>query len=387
MNHLNRDLKLLSLALFLWAVGEGLFIFTLPIFMSELGASPKQIGDIFSIGAVAMGVTFIPAGWASDRFGPKSGLISGWIIGALSVVFFAIARDVSVFLIGWILYRATAWVLPPVSAYTTNARGGLTPERALSSVYSMFHAGLIISPAIGGYIGENFGLRTNFYFAAVLFVSSTVVILFLRPQPPHPVEARARPTEILRSPGFLRFLLLVLVVTAVMYVGYDFAPKYLSEVKSIQIDQIGWLGSVNALGGFTLNQLLGRRPPRRMLMVAIGLMFVYGVVLLQSSWVGWFGLAYFLRGSVNSARSLISALVTRLVQPSQLGMAFGLTEMIAAGGDVIAPALAGRLYEASPQLPFIAMMAMCPIIIAMVWLFAPRPAAAPQAEALAVSAD
>ncbi|HLF01666.1 MAG TPA: MFS transporter, partial [Anaerolineales bacterium] len=173
MNHLNRDLKLLSLALFLWAVGEGLFIFTLPIYMSELGATPEQIGDIFSIGAVAMAVALVPAGWAADRFGPKSGLISGWVIGASSVVFFALARGLPVFLIGWLLYRATAWVLPPISAYTTNARGDLTPERALSSVYSMFHAGLIISPAIGGYIGQNFELRVNFYIAAVLFVIST----------------------------------------------------------------------------------------------------------------------------------------------------------------------------------------------------------------------
>ena len=229
--------------------------------------------------------------------------------------------------------------------------------------------------------------KSSFYIAAVLFVISTIVVLFLRPQPPLPSETRARPAEILRSQGFPGFLFLVLVVTAVMYLGYDFAPKYLSDVKSIQLDEIGWLGTVNAIGGFTLNQLLGRRPPRRMLMVAIGLMFIHGVVLLQSAWVGWFALAYFLRGSVNSARSLISALATRLVHPSQLGMAFGITEMVVAAGDIIAPALAGRLYEKSPQLPFIVMLAMCPIIIGLVWLFAPRRAAAPLAETAIVSAD
>ena len=43
---LNRDLKLLSLSLFLWALGEGLFIFILPIYMTELGASPVQIGQL-----------------------------------------------------------------------------------------------------------------------------------------------------------------------------------------------------------------------------------------------------------------------------------------------------------------------------------------------------
>ena len=382
----NRDLKLLMLSLFLWALGEGLFIFILPIFMTELGATPVQIGQIIAIGAITMGVSLIPAGWAADRFGPKSGLVSGWAIGAISGILFALANSLPVFMAGWILYRVTAWVLPAISAYATNARGDLPPERALSSVYSMFHAGLIVSPVIGGYIGERYGLHVNFYIATVLFVISTGVVLFLKHQPPHPAEQRTRPAEILARPNFAGFLFLVLAVTTVMYIGYDFAPKFLSEVKEVKLEQIGLLGTVNAIGGFTLNQLLGRRPPRRMLMLAIGLMFVYAAVLLQASWIGFFMLAYFLRGSVNSARSLISALVTRLVRPAQLGLAFGITETVASAGNAIAPYLAGWLYAASPQMPFVVMMSLCPVIIVVVWRFAPRQSAVPQV-ATTASAD
>ena len=170
----------------------------------------------------------------------------------------------------------------------------------------------------------------------------------------------------------------MLAVTTVMYLGYDFAPKFLTEVKRMKIDEVGLLGTINAIGGFTLNQLLGRRPPRRMLMLAMGLMFVYGVVLLQASWIGWFMLAYFLRGSVNSARSLISALVTRLVRPTHLGLAFGLTETVASAGDAIAPFLAGWFYAASPQMPFLVMLALCPGIVGLVWRFAPRETSEPQ---------
>ena len=180
------------LSLFLWALGEGLFIFILPIFMTELGATPVQIGQIIAIGAISMGLSLVPAGWAADRFGPKSGLVSGWAVGAVSALFFAAAYDLPMFMVGWILYRVTAWVLPAISAYATNARGRLPPERALSSVYSMFHAGLIVSPVIGGYIGEHYGLRVNFYIATVLFVISTGVVLFVNHQPPHPAEHRAR---------------------------------------------------------------------------------------------------------------------------------------------------------------------------------------------------
>ena len=95
-----------------------------------------------------------------------------------------------------------------------------------------------------------------------MFTASTIVILFLRYQAPHPVEQRAKPSELLGSKAFLTFLSMVFLVMVIMYLGYDFAPKFVSEVKHIELEQIGWLGTMNALGGFVLNQYLGRRPPR-----------------------------------------------------------------------------------------------------------------------------
>jgi predicted MFS family arabinose efflux permease len=384
---LNRDLKLLSLSLFLWALGEGLFIFILPIYMTELGATPEQIGQIISVGAVAMAVSLLPAGWAADRFGPKSGLVSGWVFGIFSGLFFALSHDIPVFLIGWILYRVTAWVLPAISSYTTNARGSLTPERALSSVYSMFHAGLIVSPTIGGYIGKYFGLRTNFYIATIMFCISTLVILFLKHQPPHPVEQRAQPKELLTNRHFRGFMILVFITMVAVYLAYDFAPKFLREVKEIDLEQIGWLGTLNAIGGFTLNQYLGRRPPRRGMVLAIGLSALQVFIMLQASWIGWFALAYYLRGGVNAVRSLISALVTRIVKPSQWGLAFGLSETVSTAGDIVAPLLAGELYALAPNLPFTVALILNPIVAALVWFFAPRHEAQPTAPPVPISAD
>lgn len=384
---LNRDLKLLSLSLFLWALGEGLFIFILPIYMTELGASPVQIGQLYSIGAIAMAASLLPAGWAADRIGSKAILVTGWAAGIFSALFFALAHDIPVFLIGLLLYRITAWVLPGISTYTTNARGALTPERALSSVYSMFHAGLIVSPAIGGYVGQAYGLRANFWVALVMFTISTGVIVLLRYQAPHPAEGRLPAKELLTNRRFLLFMPLVLFVMVVLYLGYDFAPKFLSEVKHVDLEQIGWLGTLNAIGGFSLNQYLGRRPPRRGILLALGLVLIHAVVMLQASWIGWFALAYFLRGAVNAVRALISALVTRLVQPVQLGLAFGVAEMVSTTGDVVAPYLAGLLYDYLPALPFVVMIAFCPLAGLLVWRFAPRQAAGAPTAPAAAAAD
>jgi len=213
---------------------------------------------------------------------------------------------------------------------------------------------------------------------SVVFMISTAVLLFLRPQPPHPTETHVSPVEILKNRKFVGFMGLVFGVMAVLYLGYEFAPKFLNEVKGIDVEQVGLLGSINALGGFTLGQLLGRRPPRLGVLISIGLVLIYGLVLLQASWVGWFILAYFLRGSYSAIRSLISALVTQLVPPKRLGVAFGAAEMVGTAADVVAPALAGRLYAISPPLPFGMMLALGSIALVVVGLFAPRPTAQPE---------
>lgn len=376
---LNRDLKILSASLFLWAAGEGLFIFTLPLYMQSLGADSKQIGLLYAANSVALALATIPAGLAADRWGPRSGLTSGWIMATLAGAMM-VFNNLTLFSLGWVLYGLTGWVLAPLSTYITRARGqGIPPERALSSVFSMFSAGFVVSPTLGGYIGQAFGLRTNFIIATALFAISTALVFVIRHQPPHPAEDRPHPIELITNRRFLGFAALVFGVMTTLYLGFSLAPKFLSDVKGINIEQIGWFGSLNALGGFLLNQYLGRRPPRRGLMVMMALIFVYGLILLQASWAGWFALAYFLRGGYFTVRAQVNALVTRIVSPSQLGAAFAASEVVITGANAVAPYLAGDWYKRfSPAAPFQAMLWLIPIAALLTWFLAPRQASAPE---------
>lgn len=369
---LNRDLRLLGISLFFWAMGEGAFIFVLPLYMESLGADAVQIGLMYSLSSVAMAVALIPAGLASDKFGPRSSLIAGWAAGVLAGAIMAIATSQWWFAAGWILYGLTGWVIPPINAYITNARGNLPPERALTGVFSMFNAGLIISPTLGGYIGEAFGLRANFVFATAMYCISTAILLFLKYQPPHPAEHRPPFGDLVRNNHYLRFMGLVAAVMTVLYLAFAMAPKFLSDVKSVSIEQIGWIGTAGALGGVILNQLLGRRPPRQALVVATSLIGLYCLLLLQAGWVGWFGLAFFLRASYSVTRAMVDALLTRIVTPAQLGIAFAVSETIMTAANALAPYAAGWMYTFSPALPFQIVMLFIPLAASAFWIFSPR---------------
>jgi len=78
---MNVELILLSLSLFTWGIGEGMFIYFQPIYLQQLGADTMTITSVFSAFGLAMMVTHIPAGYLADRIGRKPLLVAS---GALS---------------------------------------------------------------------------------------------------------------------------------------------------------------------------------------------------------------------------------------------------------------------------------------------------------------
>jgi MFS family permease len=72
------------------------------------------------------------------------------------------------------------------------------------------------------------------------------------------------------------------------------------------------------------------------------------------------------------ARNLAAAQVSRVVQTVELGLALGLYETAGTAATVLAPLLAGRLYERGPALPFQFSLGLILLTLPLVYLFAPR---------------
>jgi predicted MFS family arabinose efflux permease len=383
---MSRDNRLVALALFLWGMGEGLFIFIQPLYLDQLGANPAEIGEILSAFALMAAVSFIPAGIVSDRAGRKLVLVGGWVLGAASGIAMALAEDLRVFIPALLVYGTTAWVMPALSSYIVAARGDLPPERALTGVLAGYSAGAVLSPTLGGEIGRLFGLRTVYGVAAVFFVISTLVILLLRRQPvEHSVE-EPRYRALLRNRSFLRLCALIFFAFAVMAIGFPLTPNYLQDVRGHGVEIVGRLGSVQTIGAVLLNLSLGRRPARRVWVAGQGLLFVATFLLWQSTWVGALGVAYFLRAMFGVSRTMANVLAGRVVTPKQHGLAFGAVETIVSLAFVGVSYLAGRLYTLNPALPYMVSLALLPVTMALTWFLAPHGAHLAQAPEALVGA-
>ena len=92
---MSRDIKLVTLALFLWGSGEGLFVYILPLYMEQLGATPQEVGAVLGLAAFLAACSFIPGGMLADRFDAKKIMVWGWAIGAVASLGMGLAPDVA----------------------------------------------------------------------------------------------------------------------------------------------------------------------------------------------------------------------------------------------------------------------------------------------------
>ncbi len=349
---MSRDLILVALALVTWGVGEGMFLYFEPIYLEQLGADPLVIGSILGGVGMAMAISYLPAGFLSDRYGRRPMLRLAWLIGMAATWIMALANSLGLFVTGIALYGFTSFVVVPLNSYVTQARGKWSVARTITLISASFNLGVIIGPLIGGWIGETYGLKRTFFLAACLFIISTGFIYFIRSQPIENKEHRT-PAQVwhgLINRRYLQFLLLIFFVTFSIYLPQPLSQNYLLNERGLDLSQIGQLISIRSLGIVLLSLMLGQLNPRQGYLLAQLGMAAFSLMLWRGTSLPWYMASYFLLGSYQTARSLTIAQGRSLVQMDNIGVGYGLLETAMTSAIILAPPLAGLLYQLNPPL-------------------------------------
>jgi MFS family permease len=366
------DLILLSVSLFIWGIGEGMFFYFQPIYLKELGADPLVIGAILGAAGIAMTVAHIPAGYLSDRFGRRLMLWVAWSMGLVSAWLMALARSLPLFVTGLLLYSLTAFVASPLDSYITAARGKWSVGRALTLISATFNLGSVLGPVSGGWLADRFGLHTIYLIAACIFILSTALIFFLHPQPVDGHDPDAPPGSLFSNWHYLAFLAVAFLVMFALYLPQPFTPVFLEDVRGLSLSYIGWLGTAGMLGNAVLSLLLGQLSTKLGFLVAQLLAGSFALLIWRGEGMAAFAIGYFLLGGYRAARSLASALVQPLVHQTQMGLAYGLIETINALPLVMAPPLAGFLYSRAPASIFPVSLVTIALGLIVSFVFSPR---------------
>ena len=366
------SLIMVGIALFTWGIGEGMFLYFVPLYLQQLGANPIMIGSIFSVFGFVMMISHIPAGYLADRIGRRPMIRAAWFFGLVAAWVMGLAPTLTLFVVGYVLYGVTGFVMSPLFSYVTAARGKLTAGRAMTLTSAMFNLGAVIGPVSGGWIGEQFSMQTIFLFSAGVFVISMIVVLFLKPQPRDEHDSESVSQNLLTNVRFLSFLSVVFFVMFAMFVPQPLSPNFLQNERGISLSQMGLIGSVGSLGNVAFNLILGQINVRLGFVIGQVCMVLFALLLWKGNGQAWYMLGYFLMGGFRAARMLAMAQVRVLIHQAQMGLAYGMTETGGSLAMILAPLLAGYLYDRDPASIYPLSLLLITIGVIISILFAPR---------------
>lgn len=347
---MNRNLLLVALSLFAWGVGEGLFIYFQPLYLQQLGADPLLTGAVFSAMGLVMAASQIPAGYLADRIGPRYLMWGSWCLGAISAWVMALANSLPIFIIGLILYGLTSSVMAPMNSYITTVRGKYSIGKALTFTSGLYNVGAIIGPVSGGFIADLLGLKSVYLIAAIIFVISTVMVLFIEKNPaPHLADQDSvNGVGLLKNARFMIFLVLTLFTIFAIYLPQPFTPSFLQNQQNLPLSTIGMFGAIGSFGNAVAMLTLGNLNAFLGLIIGQAWVLLFSVIYLTADLPFWFGLGYFFIGGYRLCRSLVLAVARSFIHPSQTGLAYGMVETMNSIAIIFAPMLAGFLYDNEP---------------------------------------
>jgi MFS family permease len=364
---LNRDQRLMFFAAVFWGFGVSMFLFLQPLYVASLGATPRQVGVALGLGAALVTGLYVPFGMWADRWGRKPIIVSGWALGALATFFLAAAPDWRWVIPTMGLYMLSNFAMPAFNGYIAASDQSANLSRTMAILASGSSLASIVAPAVGGWLGEAFGLRAVYFFAACLFGISTVFLTFLTPQPVEPRRADEGAGKLVSDRWFVSQVLFTLALFFAIDVGMVLAPTFLEEVRGWTVGQIGWLGTAGSVGVVVLSLALGNMRTDRPVSLFLAQAAVLLAVLLI--WVtpapALIILAYFIHGNNRVVRPIVIGRLAHRLNRSTLSLGYGFYETAMRLGLAASPFVAGLLYEREPHLPLLA--GAVAVTLCLVW--------------------
>jgi MFS transporter, DHA1 family, multidrug resistance protein len=367
---MSRDLIFVALSLLTWGFGESAFLAFQPLYLQNLGADPIQIGAIYGAYGFAASLIHIPAGYLSDRIGRRPMMWAAWIMGVVAAGMMALATSLGWFVAGMLLYGSTMFVVSPMNSYVTAARGKFSVGRALTLVSATYSLGVILGPLFGGAVGERYGIHSIFTIAALIFVLSTILILFIRPQPVDLTNRGESSSNLLTNRRYLAFLPVFFLFMFSTYLPQPLSPNYLQDARGLSLSAIGQLYSVNGLGVVVLNLVLGQLDARLGFLLGQICVAAFSLLLWQGSGSLAYFLGYFFLGGFRTTRLMGVAQIRPLIRSAEMGLGYGLNETCGAIAMLLAAPLAGYLYDRNPVSVYIVSIALIGVSLTTSFVFA-----------------
>ena len=322
-----KQLMILFLCFLLPSTVGSAIMSLMSLYARSLGADASQTGLWLAIAFTLLALTTMNSSWLSHRFGKRKLFIT--LAGAISApVAFLMGSAQDIVQLG--LLTTILWGLFGIATTMVTILTGLYADkehrgRSFGLLGVAVALGQVIGGLSAGALVERWGFTALFLFAALLYVTLTLVSLALEDNRKNDETQAVQSVVAGRSQSVNGALILILIASVLAFSG-TFVTEMIRPLAmdarqfgtTVITGTVAIAGLVNIPLPYIMGWLSDRVGRRGILFACYGLAATGVMLMIPASAVWHFWIAQALISLVNSGFSIGSALVTDLVEPSAL---------------------------------------------------------------------
>ena len=342
------------------AIGEGMLVPVLPLYVAALGAPFWLVGLVLAAESLGMLIGDVPAGALLRRLDRKVTMLVGVAVVGVAVTATAFVEGVAAVLVLRLLagLGAALWGISR-HAFLTTAVPAPQRGRAIAAFGGAQRVGLLIGPALGGLVAATGGYDAAFLtYGAIAAAAFVVCAVFLeRAQRPSTVPTRhvgslAAIAAVVREH---RRVLVVAGAGQFMAQGIRSGrkivlPLFGATVLGLSVEQVGWIVSIGAAFDVALFPLAGwvmDRYGRKHAIVPSFLLQAVGMALvpLAGGFVGLAAAAALIGFGNGLSSGTMMTVASDLAPDDAVGEFIGVWRLLGDGGLMGGPVVVGALAD------------------------------------------
>lgn len=341
------------------ATGMGIILPLLPFYSQRLGATPFLLGALVSAYAVCQLVAGPIVGILSDRYGRRKVLLVSQIGTLAGFVLLALAPNLTLVFLARVIDGLTSGNISVAHAYAAEHSTPETRKQALGATSGAIGTGLVLGPALSGFLVPYGSTAPVWAAAALSLISILATIALLAPDASEPLylqripERKATRTMLgMRYAWGVLMLLIVFFFVNSMFlsqIGLYLAARFAWDGHAFGARELGWVfayaGFINIIvQGFLITRANLVASDRAVVIMAFAGMGTGFCGLALASGVGL--LAVFLTLIIVGflfTRATLTFELSRSASIDRQGMIMGLNQSLMSLANIAAPLISGAL--------------------------------------------
>jgi MFS family permease len=369
---MNRALWFILCSAFLDLLGATVLVPVIPYLVRQYSPDALTVGLLALTFAIFQFVAGPALGRLSDRFGRRPILLLSVIGSGVGYLVFGYATALWMLFLGRGIDGITGGNISVAQAYIADVSAPQDRSKNFGLIGAAFGLGFIIGPALGGAL-SHVSLQAPAFLAAGLTLVTAAFGYFVLPEslPPErrtrealtwsdvsPVTQIRRVFGSTRLRGPLAAMFLMTVAMAGLQTNFAVFTAHVfgyGPADNARIFVYIGIVSVVVQGGLLRTALRFARE-RHVMLTGLGIASAgyAGIALVRAPWhlypvLGLVGIGSALAGAT------LASFITTLVDPTEVGVATGLTQSAGALARVVGPVVAGAAFDSiAPSAPYLA---------------------------------